>query len=91
MYILCAIGLFIYQSLDAIDGKQARRTNTNNQLGEIFDHGCDAISTFLVLLAGSSAAALNELPSYFLVFVLLIEVLNYFYHWQTYVDRKSVV
>uniref|UniRef100_A0A8C2P9T6 diacylglycerol cholinephosphotransferase n=1 Tax=Capra hircus TaxID=9925 RepID=A0A8C2P9T6_CAPHI len=27
-YIACACGLFIYQSLDAIDGKQARRTNS---------------------------------------------------------------
>ncbi|XP_076546970.1 choline/ethanolaminephosphotransferase 1 bbc isoform X5 [Osmia lignaria lignaria] len=42
---LCALGLFIYQSLDAIDGKQARRTGTSTPLGELFDHGCDSIST----------------------------------------------
>jgi phosphatidylglycerophosphate synthase len=41
----CALGLFVYQTLDACDGKQARRTNTSSQLGELFDHGCDAIST----------------------------------------------
>jgi len=35
----------VYQSLDAIDGKQARRTGTSNPLGELFDHGCDSIST----------------------------------------------
>lgn len=33
------IGLFMYQSLDAIDGKQARRTQTSGPLGELFDHG----------------------------------------------------
>lgn len=44
-YILGALGLFIYQSLDAIDGKQARRTNSSSPLGELFDHGCDSIST----------------------------------------------
>jgi phosphatidylglycerophosphate synthase len=33
------IGLFIYQSLDAIDGKQARRTGQSGPLGELFDHG----------------------------------------------------
>lgn len=33
------IGLFVYQSLDAIDGKQARRTGTSGPLGELFDHG----------------------------------------------------
>ncbi len=43
--LLCAFGLFVYQSLDAIDGKQARRTNSSTPLGELFDHGCDAVST----------------------------------------------
>ena len=43
--LLCALGLFIYQSLDAIDGKQARRTGTSTPLGELFDHGCDSLST----------------------------------------------
>jgi len=42
---MCALGLFVYQSLDAIDGKQARRTNSSSPLGELFDHGCDSIST----------------------------------------------
>lgn len=44
-FLLSALGLFIYQSLDAIDGKQARRTNSSSALGELFDHGCDAVST----------------------------------------------
>ena len=43
-YTLCAIFLFVYQSLDAIDGKQARRTGSSSPLGELFDHGCDAMS-----------------------------------------------
>lgn len=30
--------------MDAIDGKQARRTGTSSPLGEFFDHGCDAIN-----------------------------------------------
>jgi phosphatidylglycerophosphate synthase len=34
-----SLGLFLYQSLDAIDGKQARRTGTSGPLGELFDHG----------------------------------------------------
>lgn len=41
---LCAMGLFVYQALDAIDGKQARRTNSSTPLGELFDHGCDCVS-----------------------------------------------
>lgn len=42
---MCGLGLFIYQSLDAIDGKQARRTGSSSPLGELFDHGCDSVST----------------------------------------------
>ena len=101
--LACAVGLFVYQTLDAIDGKQARRTvrpsgtrftasasvthmppglafstrifpdasrglhpyakrwtcgldeaapcalqKTSSPLGELFDHGCDAVSTIFV-------------------------------------------
>ena len=34
VYFFCALTLFIYQSLDNIDGKQARRTNSSSPLGE---------------------------------------------------------
>jgi phosphatidylglycerophosphate synthase len=30
---------FMYQTLDAVDGKQARRTGTSSPLGQLFDHG----------------------------------------------------
>ena len=30
---------FMYQTLDAVDGKQARRTKTSSPLGQLFDHG----------------------------------------------------
>ncbi len=36
--------VWIYSSLDAIDGKHARRTGQCGPLGELFDHGCDAIN-----------------------------------------------
>lgn len=47
--VLC---VFLYQSLDAIDGKQARRTKSSSPLGQLFDHGCDGINTmvFIILL-----------------------------------------
>lgn len=61
---LCAIGLFIYQSLDAIDGKQARRTGTSSPLGELFDHGCDSISTIFVALSACIAVELGHYPTW---------------------------
>jgi ethanolaminephosphotransferase len=39
VYLLNAFCIFMYQTLDAIDGKQARRTQQSSPLGELFDHG----------------------------------------------------
>lgn len=50
VYFLASFCLFVYQTLDAIDGKQARRTNTQSPLGELFDHGCDAVNGTLFAL-----------------------------------------
>lgn len=44
--ICCVIAsscLFLYQTLDGSDGKQARRIGQSSPLGEVFDHGVDAI------------------------------------------------
>ena len=43
-YLAVAIGIYVFQTMDAIDGKQARRTGSSSPLGQLFDHGCDAIS-----------------------------------------------
>ncbi|KAF2704005.1 Choline/ethanolaminephosphotransferase [Pleomassaria siparia CBS 279.74] len=39
VYASWAIGLFLYQTFDAVDGSQARRTQQSGPLGELFDHG----------------------------------------------------
>ncbi|KAD7479933.1 hypothetical protein E3N88_03069 [Mikania micrantha] len=48
--------LFLYQTFDAVDGKQARRTSSSSPLGELFDHGCDALACALEALAFGSTA-----------------------------------
>lgn len=60
VYFSFAAGLFIYQSLDAIDGKQARRTGTSSPLGEIFDHGCDALNASLGFLIACSSLSFGK-------------------------------
>ena len=45
MYAVSAVLMFAYQTADGIDGKQARRTKSGSPLGEVVDHGCDAICT----------------------------------------------
>ena len=41
--------MIAYQTLDAMDGKQARRTNSSSPLGALFDHGCDAVVLVQIL------------------------------------------
>jgi ethanolaminephosphotransferase len=54
VYFAHGILLFLYQTFDAVDGKQARRTNSSSPLGELFDHGCDALTVSFETLAFAS-------------------------------------
>lgn len=49
VYLSWSIGLFLYQTFDAVDGSQARRTKQSGPLGELFDHG--RICTWIRLIA----------------------------------------
>jgi ethanolaminephosphotransferase len=60
IYASWAIGLFLYQTLDAIDGTQARRTGQSGPLGELFDHGVDALNTSLEVLLFSAAMQFGQ-------------------------------
>eukprot|EP00124_Ichthyophonus_hoferi_P001693 Ihof_evm12s95 gene=Ihof_evmTU12s95 len=51
VYFAAGIALFLYQTFDAMDGKQARKTGTSSPLGLLFDHGCDAINTTVIALS----------------------------------------
>jgi len=83
LYFTWAIGLFAYQSLDAIDGKQARRTKQSGPLGEMFDHGCDAVNTTLEVLL--TAAAINLGQSWWTVACLVATAANFYLTtWEEY-------
>ncbi|XP_063636311.1 choline/ethanolaminephosphotransferase 1 isoform X6 [Cydia splendana] len=83
--LLCALGVFVYQSLDAIDGKQARRTGSQSPLGELFDHGCDSISTVFIALGACTAVNLGEYPTWMFFQCFCAMTLFYCAHWQAYV------
>jgi ethanolaminephosphotransferase len=69
LYFSTGIALFIYQTLDALDGKQARRTGSSSPLGELFDHGCDIIASFLSNFMISYMTG-YDLPKTFLSFIV---------------------
>ena len=83
VYLFCAISIFWYQTMDALDGKQARRTGTSSPLGELFDHGCDAMSTTLIGLTFACTMRLGS--GWFFFFVTLSSYCVFFMaQWEEY-------
>lgn len=83
-YALAALGLFLYQTLDAIDGKQARRTNSSSPLGELFDHGCDSMTQVFVTLNICYAMSLGRIENGVMIVSIISVVMYYCAHWSTY-------
>ena len=71
--------------LDAIDGKQARRTGTGSPLGELFDHGMDCIANcFILPMICMTIQGGNDLDkSFLLAFACFLTF--YSSHWVHYV------
>lgn len=67
-----ALAIFLYQTLDAVDGKQARRTKSSSPLGQLFDHGCDALCTAVIAWNGVQAVGMGESREAFLVISTLL-------------------
>ena len=64
--------VFWYQTLDNIDGKQARRLQNSSALGMIMDHGCDALGV-ICLTAGMTRVVCMDDPTLFLwVFICVV-------------------
>jgi len=83
MLLVWAICLFMYQSFDAIDGKQARRTGMSGPLGELFDHGCDALNTTLEVILASTACGYGR--SYWTLVSMVSSLASFFLTtWEEY-------
>ncbi|CEJ02843.1 hypothetical protein RMCBS344292_16837 [Rhizopus microsporus] len=69
VYFSFALGLWLYSTFDNVDGRQARRTNTSSPLGELFDHGCDAINcTYVSLLQAAALGLGHSVPAALLLY-----------------------
>ena len=74
----------LYQVLDNIDGKQARRTNSSSPLGLLVDHGTDACTTFFITCGLGAILALETIYQYILLWIMII-VPFYLNNWEEYV------
>jgi ethanolaminephosphotransferase len=70
MYYSFAIGLWLYSTFDNVDGRQARRTGTSSPLGELFDHGCDALNCSFAAIIQMSGLGLGHSQTAVIIFVI---------------------
>ena len=81
-FFYAAASLWIYTTMDAIDGKQARRTRSSSPLGQLFDHGCDAFGVSFILINMGEAAQLQNLHIFLLYFSTYTAF--FFANWKEY-------
>lgn len=77
-----ALSIFLYLNLDAIDGKQARRLGLASPLGQIFDHGCDALVMILVGLTEAKIFLGDASEGVFRLWFLAMVVPFYMINWE---------
>ncbi|OEH79808.1 putative ethanolaminephosphotransferase [Cyclospora cayetanensis] len=76
-----ALFLFLFQTLDAIDGKHARRLGLSSPLGQLMDHGCDILSTTPLTFLSTTVigAGVGLMP--YAVAVVSTQMLQFLYTW----------
>lgn len=63
----CALLIFVYQTLDAIDGKHARNTKNSSPLGELFDHACDSVGMSFIILTMACTLKVFDTTSWYYI------------------------
>ncbi len=74
-----AFSIFFYQTFDAMDGKHARATGAAGPLGQLFDHGIDAMAVSPATLLIATALRLDAL--YLMVVLSAMQVSFFMAQW----------
>lgn len=87
VWIVVGILNFTAYTLDGVDGKQARRTNSSTPLGELFDHGLDSWACIYFVVTvysifGRGEYGVSVIVLYFLLWVVLFSFI--LSHWEKY-------
>lgn len=90
LHLVTALSIFIYQTLDNMDGKQARRTGSSSPLGMLFDHSCDAINAAVISITMASAFATGWTTKIFLC-LFSGYVAFYFQTWEEFYTGSMIL
>ncbi|XP_077567166.1 ethanolaminephosphotransferase 1 [Stigmatopora nigra] len=87
VWVTAGIFNFLAYTLDGVDGKQARRTNSSTPLGELFDHGLDSWACIFFVatvysIFGRGASGVGVLTLYYILWVVLFSFI--LSHWEKY-------
>lgn len=74
VYLGFFVSIFLYQTFDAIDGKHARNTKRSSPLGQLMDHGCDAITNSCITIFLGQAYLLGTAKSSLIILQAFIHV-----------------
>lgn len=74
---------FMYQTLDACDGKQARKIKQSSPLGMLLDHGCDSMSSMLIVLNISQGLSIG-LTAYSIAMIIGAQAVFFLATWEEY-------
>jgi len=88
LMIFNGFGMFMRQTLDAIDGKHARRTGSSSALGELLDHGlCDSLEIWYV---GFMCCALGRIGVDYRLYTFLVAAMSshFLEMWAIYLTGK---
>jgi ethanolaminephosphotransferase len=75
--------LVVYYTLDCMDGKQARRTNSSSPLGQLFDHGVDCFGLLAHLSSVSAWLCAGSTRWYYAIQAAL-QVSFFVAQWEEY-------
>ena len=92
VFLCNAFAILLYQTLDNMDGKQARRIGASSPLGLYFDHGCDAINSVFGSANWIIALGLSTNDSIH-AFIMLMGpyALFYFSTWEEYYTGQLIM
>ena len=84
------VGIFLFQTLDNLDGKQARKLGLSSPIGDWFDHSLDILSLYLLLsqVATSSYHGHTDHPILNVFAQLAPAVMHYFCFWDRVWTRE---
>ena len=79
--VWAGLSFLFYMMMDAIDGRQARRTKSGSPLGQLLDHGCDSILSGVISIVLASTLRIGVGMDLFIL-VAVSQIVFFIGQWE---------